>query len=904
MVNTLELANGNFVAMIAAEVTSVPYFELYDKSLDRANYMNQVLFTQMIASMHRKADAERTSFELLFQSVPVSNQTYKAQVKMFLIVRRIGEDKADNERAVADLFSSLCMDLEEKNFVTAELESVEAYRQFEHSLDRTDCSCTLSVSKKEKAIGNAFSPNGMMYYNEVVEPSENVNTASIINALTQHLNSVISLQIIPTRYNEQEIYGIEANKAFLNRYVSEIRFRQGLRVDHNVQTIVDAYDYYSCANSEPLFLYNFLIFSEPGSAADLANRLVDAIEAEGKATGSALDVENISDFALTPVRNLFASPWIVNHILLYKARDERFWGSKAAPVQLQRLKHLMTTRELRSVFKLPIDDEKLIGLDSKKIFANRERLHQSIIADGNFKMGIIQNASMSGKDAHAGIALNDFTKHGLIVGTPGSGKTNFSLGLLLQFWNDFQIPFLAIEPTKSEYRSLIDAIPELRVFTPGKTAISPYIINPFIPPKGVAVESFVPSLMSAFKAAFSMPDPLPDLFLAAINDCYNEYGWRNDSTTDDPNIQYFGLYEFIKVFKRKMQRMDYKGEVKSNMESAGVVRLVSLIEQNSNIYDTIHTIPLEDLLSKPTVIELNAINNKEQKSLIMALLLIMICVYTKNNVAGDGKLKNVMLIDEAHVLLGGSAGKSDESADSQGSTIESLEDMIAEIRSYGTSIIIADQSPTKVGRNIVANTNVKVIFKLVEKNNKDTISAATNMSEADYDLLGRLGVGEALLHYGRVYSPLHIKTYNVHERAEIRDVIPDAEIASMVTYWDAHRELLIPHRECAFNCMCKADCDFKIRSGADFIAARLINTLFYDVADKAAFVKLLVRLDRPIAEVLKENPTITPSVRLSNCIKIKFLRKALLIKSFGITKAEYSTILRHPSFLKGGGVNE
>lgn len=400
-----------------------------------------------------------------------------------------------------------------------------------------------------------------------------------------------------------------------------------------------------------------------------------------------------------------------------------------------------------------------------------------------------------------------------------------------------------------------------------------------------------------------MPNPLPDLFLSAINDCYNEYGWRNDSTTDDPNIQFFGLYEFIKVFKRKMQRMDYKGEVKSNMESAGVVRLVSLIEQNSNIYDTINTIPLEDLLSKPTVIELNAINNKEQKSLIMALLLIMMCVYTKNNVAGDGKLKNVMLIDEAHVLLAGNAAKSDESADSQGSTIESLEDMIAEIRSYGTSIIIADQSPTKVGRNIVANTNVKVIFKLVEKENKDAISTATNMNEADYDLLGRLGVGEALLHYGRVYSPLHIKTYNVHDRANIRDVIPDAEIASMVTYWDSHRELLIPHRECASNCMCKVDCDFKIRSSADFVASRLVNTLLYDVPDKVAFVKLLVRLDRPIAEVLKENPTITSSVRLTNCIKIKFLRKALLVKSFGITKAEYDMILKHPSFLKGGNAD-
>lgn len=905
MANTIELANGNFVTMAVAEVTSVPYFELYDKMLDRANYMNQVLFTQIISSMHRKSIPDRTSFEFLFQSVPVTNQTYRAQVKLYLIVRRIGANKIENEKAVTDILASIRIDLEEKNYIVEEFDNIDDYERFEQSLGRTNCSRVLSVSKKEKAIPNALSANGLMYYNDVVEPSENVNTASITNALTQHPGSVISMQIIPTQYNIQEIYSIEESKNFLNHYVSQLRFGHGLRVDANTQMVVDAYDYYSAANNEPLFLYNFLVYSEANSAADLANRLVDSIEAEGKATGSALVVVDISDFALSPSQNLFASPWIINNILLYKARDKRFWTGKTAPVHLQRLKHLMTMRELRGVFKFPFDDEKLIGLDSKKILANRERLHQSIISDGNFKVGVIQNVSMSGKNAnaHAGIALNDFTKHGLIVGMPGSGKTNFSLGLLLQFWNDFHIPFLAIEPTKSEYRSLIDDIPDLQIFTPGKTAISPYIINPFVPPKGVTVESFVPSLMSAFKAAFSMPNPLPDLFLSAINDCYNEYGWRNDSTTDDPNIQFFGLYEFIKVFKRKMQRMDYKGEVKSNMESAGVVRLVSLIEQNSNIYDTINTIPLEDLLSKPTVIELNAINNKEQKSLIMALLLIMMCVYTKNNVAGDGKLKSVMLIDEAHVLLAGNAAKSDESADSQGSTIESLEDMIAEIRSYGTSIIIADQSPTKVGRNIVANTNVKVIFKLVEKENKDAISTATNMNEADYDLLGRLGVGEALLHYGRVYSPLHIKTYNVHDRANIRDVIPDTEIASMVTYWDSHRKLLIPHRECVFNCMCKADCDFKIRSSADFVASRLVNSLLYDVPDKIAFVKLLVRLDRPIEEILRENPTITPSVRLSNCIKIKFLRKALLVKSFGITKAEYEMILKHQSFLKGGNAD-
>ena len=78
MIRTMELENGMFVSMAAAEVTSVPYFELFHKDLDRANYMNQVLFTRLLQAMHRKSGAENTAFEFLFQSIGVDNQTYKA----------------------------------------------------------------------------------------------------------------------------------------------------------------------------------------------------------------------------------------------------------------------------------------------------------------------------------------------------------------------------------------------------------------------------------------------------------------------------------------------------------------------------------------------------------------------------------------------------------------------------------------------------------------------------------------------------------------------------------------------------------------------------------------------------------------------------------------------------------
>lgn len=900
MIHISRMKNGKAVGLTVCEVTAIPHYELLHKDIDRACHLNQVLFMQLVTGFFRRFPANLAAVEILWQSVPVENQTYMAQVRQYILLRQMGDSALEIQDSLEQVRQSLADELRGKNFRLHFLQDLE---QFRHQLETVDSSAVVAISKKERFAQNVLMPTSCIYYNDVIQPSSDLNIADLTNTLTRNPNSVVSLQLIPTAYTQEEKREIEQRRTYMSYYISNMRFYQGIQADANTQAISDSYEYLLMSEKEPLYYYNFLVYAQSGNALSIANKVIDEIEEEGRANGSALETVDLTGYGLAPSRALETQPWAISNILVFKRRDMDFWGLQIAPRQLLRLKYLITAHELSGVFKLPIDDGHTIGLESQKISSNREKLNQSIISEGNFKVGRIMNASRNadGTEAHAGVPLNDFTKHGLVVGMPGSGKTNFSLGMLLQFWRDFQIPFLAIEPTKSEYRSLLDAIPELQIFTPGKNNVSPYIVNPFLPPPGVTVESFIPSLMSAFKAAFSMPNPLPDIFLAAINECYNTYGWSLSSTLEDSNAKPFGLYEFIRVFRRRIQNMDYKGDVKANMESAGIVRLMSLIEQNPNIYDTIRSIPLEDLLRKPTVIELNAINNKEQKSLIMALLLIQICVYTKNNVMGDGKLKNILLIDEAHVLLAGHSNSLEEgSADSQGSTVEALEDMIAEIRSYGTGIIIADQSPTKVGRSIVANTNVKVIFKLVEKENKDAISTATNMEQADYDRLGRLGVGEAMLHYGRVYAPLHIKTYNVQEKASIRPVIGDEEVASHVTYWKFHQNLLIPHRECSQNSECREGCDLKLRSVADFVATRLVNDFLYDIPDKKSFAQFLVQLDPKIKTELQALSEIQPSLRLYNCIKIKFLRKAMLAKNYGIKNTEYDIILNHARFLKTG----
>lgn len=225
-------------------------------------------------------------------------------------------------------------------------------------------------------------------------------------------------------------------------------------------------------------------------------------------------------------------------------------------------------------------------------------------------------------------------------------------------------------------------------------------MNPFLPPKGITIEKFIPSLYNAFRAAFSMPSPLDTLFLKAIQKAYIQYGWRDYSKLGDPEVTVFGLQEFIKVFKKIISETNYGKEVRGNLESGGILRLSNLIEQNRNIFDTLHAIPVDDLLKKPTIIELNAIDNPEQKSLIMALLLINVCAHIKNNQRGDGKVKNAIMIDEAHVLLKQRNHLSENSPDTQDSAVQSVENMIAEVRSYGTAVIITDQRPSAVGKQL------------------------------------------------------------------------------------------------------------------------------------------------------------------------------------------------------------
>src|SRR5262249_50725430 len=130
------------------------------------------------------------------------------------------------------------------------------------------------------------------------------------------------------------------------------------------------------------------------------------------------------------------------------------------------------------------------------------------------------------------IDANGLTRHAFVAGVTGSGKTNTVFHLLKET-SERGIPFLVIEPTKAEYRSLLNHSEvgnRLQVFTLGNELVSPFRMNLFEPMPGTPVAVHLDLLRSAFGAGFGMWTPLPQVMERSLHRIYRDRGW--DIATD------------------------------------------------------------------------------------------------------------------------------------------------------------------------------------------------------------------------------------------------------------------------------------------------------------------------------------------------------------------------------------
>lgn len=868
-ISSVRLNNGESAAMGCMEVLSIPHISIIDESarLDDILERYKGEFIRLLSEIHQTylnmsyaaGRSKDISVELLWKTQSVEHQTYKASIRLFVISRAIDATDAEAINTVENISKVFRSSLTTQKYEIADVD-YSALAPVVASVK----SSVINAIVKEEGIENLQNSLLPVCYTFGRLPVGVDDLGTITNALINHPDCAISMQLIPTALTDDQMNQVDL-------LTQQLGILRGGVSDQNLGNVsissagkhADTYRYYSDNKNGALFRFNILVYGDGNANTSLATHLYGQLT-KGDGGSASLKTLALDPASVGKDDNFYPLPWAVNEYLISYQRNQSIWSAGQFSPALYQMPYIVTAEEASQFFILPIGSDRITaGFKVNEAGKASKTYASGIINSGDITVGRLKS---SANGDTIGFSLSDLAKHMLVVGTPGSGKTTFSVSLLDRLWKEYNIPFLVIEPAKNEYRALVQSIPELQVFTPGKNFISPFVFNPFVPPKGVKLETYKSTLKTAFAAAVSMSSPLDKIFEESIDNCYSDFRWLDTYTVEDKG-KIFNIADFIKCFQETFEEIGYTGDAR-NIGRAGVVRLTGL----SKLFDNYFSIPIEDMLSKPTVIELAAIENADEKALIIALLLLSILAYVNANYVGEGGLRNLILLEEAHVLLdggGASGGDANPSAIAQGL----IKRMLAEIRSYGVGLVIADQSPRKVGTDVVALTDIKVVFRLVENEDKQIIGDSTNMSQAMIQRMSKLRPGEAYLFFNKLDDAEEVITPNYRMDNKISISLSDDGIKELSTYWKERGDKLRPYPQCEMCRYCTETCDYGRRVLAREVARRIYKKNFKSDSEDFALISSTFAHISTLIRAELNDEELTP--KLLTCVKVHLWRKLI-----------------------------
>jgi hypothetical protein len=431
-------------------------------------------------------------------------------------------------------------------------------------------------------------------------------------------------------------------------------------------------------------------------------------------------------------------------------------------------------------------------------------------SDRNIMLGhVVSNRRVT--NTPYAVPLASLRSHVFVAGVTNSGKTNTLLGILNQV-SDAGIPFLVVEPAKAEYRILLNrrkSGKSVRVFTLGNERVSPFRLNPFEPVAGTSISVHLDLLRSAFNASFGMWNPLPQVLEQCLHAVYADRGWILSSDTNvregarSSRLAYPTLSDLIRKVDEITPQLGYDDKIAGDVRAALRTRLSSLSTGGKGrMLDVRTSIPPEDLFDGFTILELEEMGDDDDKAFVMALILIRSWEYLKS-LGQTNEVRHLLIVEEAHRLLSNVAHRSGEEGNPRGKAVESFTNLLSEIRAYGQGVVIVDQVPVRLAPDVIKNTNLKIVHRVVAQDDRTALAGAMAMTDQQSLSITTFNTGYSAIYSKGEDAPLLVKIEPTKD--EMGKLPGDAEVR------DAMRALGKPagsaHWECAASFDTQHHCD-------------------------------------------------------------------------------------------------
>lgn len=514
--------------------------------------------------------------------------------------------------------------------------------------------------------------------------------------------------------------------------------------------------------------------------------------------------------------------------------------------------------------------------------------------EGDTSIGnILENGQVSRNEYS--VNLNDFNRHCLVIGLTGSGKTNTIKSLVCSASKNGadKKPFMIIEPAKKEYWELYKlGFDDLRIYSIGSNELysSRLCINPFERvsykdaqgnKKSVSIQTHIDFVYAAFKASFIMYTPMPYVLEKAIYSIYEDYGWDIDNNLNKNGKEIYPTIEdlYFKIPKI-VTEMGYDTKMRNDLIGSLQARINSLrIGSKGSALNVAESFPMEHLLEGNTIIEIEDIGDDDVKAFIISLLLIRILEYRRQQEDCQLSIRHLLFIEEAHRLLKNVQSGTGENADPRGAAVEFFCNMLAEMRSKGQGFVVADQIPSKLAPDLIKNTNLKIVHRTVDKDERELMGGATNMTEEQQDALSTLKQGVAAVYSEgdnrpKLVKPKYAKSFMLSERKNMlrQDVLYRTRL-NCINYKLNKGYEPLTDKKSAICRACKCYCESKpedvlseLRNPSEFIRfSRSINPLVINTCKINDLSKSLDNFISGNSEISKKDGIVAENC-LMNCL--------------------------------------